>query len=230
MAIIGPDGRQIRGTFNNQTMPDAAGMTALWNHKTDVTQSMAARPDTYLVAKLGKEGQSQRLWNQRSRMLLPTRLFLPTTRVVSARIDYPILGSAWVPCKPNTPDVEVEGIEKSLCVYLNSSVGILAIMGDRSNRKPTYPNMSIDDMRRLVVPDFAARGGVAAAKLAAAYDQYAESVMLPLPQLNQCPARVALDSAVTDALGLDEELASGIRRELAREPSITGSRYVGLMG
>ena len=227
IADIGPAGQYVRGTFDNQAMPSSAGMFALWNHKTDLTQSMAANPDVHLVSKSGKQQQAQRLWNQRGRLLLPTRLFLPTARVTTARLNAPGLGSAWVPCKPNIPAVDTEHLEKSICVYLNSSVGILALLGDRSNRKPTYPNISIDDMHKLIVPDFGILSQASVEKLATAYDANANKTLLPLPLMDACPVRRALDTAVIDALGLDWEMIAIIRRSLASEPSVTGKRYTG---
>ena len=222
---IGPEGRRIRDAFTRSTLPGAEGMSALWEHKTDVTQSMAAKPDSHIIPKSTKAHLADSYWNHRSRMLLPTRLFLVTTRMLAVRLDSPGLGSAWVPCRIDPSD-SVE-LEKALCLYLNSSMGILAILGGRTNRKPTYPRFSIDDMRKLTVPDFAAIGGPAVSQLAAAYDQYADSVLLPLPQLNDCPARAGLDAAVVAALGLDGELVANIRRQLAMEPSVTGQRYAG---
>ena len=101
-------------------------------------------------------------------------------------------------------------------------------MGDRTNKKPTYPNLSLDDMRKLIVPNFATIGKDAVDKLAAAYDALAERTLLPLPQMDADPVRRALDVAVCDALGLDGERVETIRRNLAAEPSVTGKRYAGL--
>ena len=100
-------------------------------------------------------------------------------------------------------------------------------MGDRTNKKPTYPNLSLDDMRKLVVPDFATIGDAAITQLAAAYDAHAEDTLLPLPELDGDPVRRALDAAVVSALGLDGETVAAIRRSLALEPSVTGRRYGG---
>ena len=69
-AKIGPAGQYVRGTFNRSGMPSSESMFALWDHKTDVTQSMAAEPDTHIVAKSGKDHTAQRLWNQRGQLLL----------------------------------------------------------------------------------------------------------------------------------------------------------------
>ena len=209
-------------------MPGAHGRVALWLHDTDVIQSLAAAPDVQIHEKDKKEHLAERYWQQRSRLLLPMRLFYQTTRAISVRLNTPALGSAWAPCRPSIPGIETETLEKSLCVYLNSSVGILAISGDRTNKKPTYPRFSLDDLRKLPVPNFAALGNGAAERLAAAYDALAAQALLPLPQMDACPVRRALDDAVCNTLELDAERVATIRRNLAAEPSVTGQRYAGL--
>jgi len=225
VAEIGPEGRRTRDAFTRSNMPDAEGRVALWQHETDIIQTMAARPDTHLIAKLSKAHLADRYWQQRSRMLLPIRLFLPSTRLSSVLVDTPCLGSAWVPCRVKRTKSQPEQLEMALYAYLNSSVGILAALGERSNRKPTYPRFSLDDLRNLPVPDFAVIGANAAAQLAAAYDAHAQAILQPLPQMDTDPVRQALDTAVASALGLDAELVATIRRHLASEPSVTGRRY-----
>ena len=225
VARIGPAGQRIRDAFTKSTMPDEQGRVALWQHDTEITQSMAAKPDWHIVAKPAKANLAESYWKQRSTLLLPHRLFLPTARVGIVRLSTPALGSLWTPCRINLPQGDLEGLEKALCAYFNSSVGLLALLGDRSNRKPTYPQFSLDDLRNLVVPDFQTIGPVAVAKLAATYDKYANSVLLPLPQMNNCAVRRTLDVVVCDALGMDGETMDTIRLQLAAEPSVTGKRY-----
>ena len=202
-------------------------MVALWDHKTDVTQSMAARPDTQIMAKPGKEKQAQRLWEQRARLLLPTRVRLNTVRALSVRLGAPAIGSAWVPCQPIPSGPDAAGLEKALCVYLNSTVGTLSLLGNRSNKIPSYPQFSMDDMSKFIVPDFSAFGEAAVTQLAAAYDELSHRTLLPLPEMDVCDVRRALDDAVCDALDIDTERVAMIRRNLAAEPSVTGQRYDG---
>ena len=133
-----------------------------------------------------------------------------------------------MPCRFTDAENGSEGSEKAICVYLNSSIGVLALLGNRTNKSPSRPEFSIDDLRKLIVPDFAAIGNDAAERLAAAYDALAERTLLPLPQMDADPVRRALDDAVCEALGLDEERVATIRRNLAAEPSVTGKRYAGL--
>ncbi len=96
-----------------------------------------------------------------------------------------------------------------------------------TDRKPTHPNLSLDDLRKLIVPDFNAIGDDALSTLAAAYDRHAADVLLPLPQMESCEVRRGLDVDVCAALGMDEEVVEAIRRQLGSEPSVTGARYGG---
>ena len=110
---------------------------------------------------------------------------------------------------------------------MRSSVGVLAMLGNRSNKAPSYPQFSMDDLRKLFVPDFGKTGAGAIRTLALAYDALSERDTLPLPRMDACRTRRALDEAVCAALGVDAETVSEIRRQLSREPSVTGKRYAG---
>ena len=225
IAVIGPDGVGTRSMFNRSSLPRVGGMTALWDHKTDVTQSMAAETDTHITPRPGKEKQAMNRWKRRGRLLLPMRARLNTVRALGVLLEEPALGSAWTPCKPRVRGIGTETLEKALCVYLNSSVGVLGLLGDRSNKAPSYPRFSMDDLKKMPVPDFAAIGRPAAAQLAEAYDALAGDALLPLPSMAECKTRRSLDRAVAEALGLEVGAVSIIRRSLVEEPSLTGRPY-----
>ena len=227
VAEIGPDGVGARTAFNRSSLPGIEPMSALWHHKTDITQSMSASTDTYIDPKPGKERQAKSLWERRGTLMLPMRVRLNTVRTLGVRLNMPALGSLWTPCKPaNRGGKPADAVEKALCVYVNSSIGVLALLGDRTNKVPSYPGFSMSDLKKMPVPDFAAIDG-AADRLAEAYDAHAKDALLPLPHMDDCPTRRALDDAVVDALGVDAEAVASIRRSLAAEPSITGRRYTG---
>ena len=189
---------------------------------------MATTWDTHIIAKPKNAHLAAKYWQQRGTFLLPNRLRLNTVRAIAVRLDAPAVGSAWTQCRFVDRGFNVETLEKATCVYLNSSPGILALLGDRSNKTPSYPQFSLDDLRQLRVPNFAAIGSDTAATLAKAYDAHAADELLPLPQMENCPVRAALDTAVIDALDLDGETVAAIRRSLAAEPSVTGKRYAAL--
>ena len=225
-AVVGPAGQRIRDAFRRSALPDKNAMVALWYHKTDITQTMLAQTDTYIVPKAEKRNLAQSYWAKRGRLMIAARTFLPTIRCISVRVSQEALGSLWVPCKPkqNTKFSE-QILEKALCVYFNSTLGVLAILGDRTNKKPTYPQLSLDDMRRIPVPDFNVLGESQVTALATAYDTLCNFTLQPLPRMEECETRKALDRTVTSALGIAPEIVASIRRELTREPSVTGKPY-----
>ncbi|MXX79507.1 MAG: SAM-dependent DNA methyltransferase [Chloroflexi bacterium] len=222
IAEIGPHRRRPHEAFSRSDLPTSSGRQALWFHKTDITQSMRAKPDSHLEQKEGKRSMADRYWEQRSRLLIANRLWLPSARVGAVLLDYAVLGSLWTPCRTHDGNLSTM---KALAVYLNSTVGILSLLGGRDNRKPSYPQFSLDTLRSLRVPDFAALGNDARDALAATYDRLQDEVLLPLPQMNEDPVRKQLDDAVIAALDLDPEWVAQVRQALSEEPSVTNRRF-----
>ena len=226
VASVGPAGQAVRGVFVKSAMPTRDGMKAIWYHKTDVIDAMQAEVDTHVRPKRTKEHLASKYWGMRGRLMLPTRMRLNTVRTLAVRLTEPGLGSAWVPCRPNaTDEITPQDAEKVLCVYLNSSLGILAALGNRSVRVPAYSQLSIDDLRRLVVPDIASLNPRAVHNLVSCFDQLAGSSLRTIADSSVCDTRRSIDRSVSAALDVDEGLIEEIRNELAAEPSITGKRY-----
>ena len=222
---IGPAGQAVRETFVRSRMPTSDAMRALWDHKTDVTRSLTASTDTAISPKPGDEKRARSYWERRGRLMLPTRAFLPTTRAMSVVLDSAALGSAWVPSRFTESDIAPDSLERAMAIFLNSSVGILSILGDRSNRKPTYPNFSIGDLNELRVPRALHEDDAAVQALSSTFDRLCEADLAPLPEMDSCHTRITLDAAVADALNLNPDTVEAIRRSLASEPSVTGRRY-----
>ena len=129
------------------------------------------------------------------------------------------VGSIWTPCRPHDPD-----LAKALCLYLNSTPGLLSVLGGRDNRKPSYPSFSLETLRSLSVPDFAALSAEKRDQLNSAFDRLQKQTLLPLPYMHEDPVRKEIDDAVTSTLDLDAEWVARVRRELAREPSVTNRK------
>ena len=216
LAEVGPAGQRIRDAYTHADMPTQTGRRALWYHKTDVTQSMGAQTDVYIEPKESKRHLADSYWEQRSQMLLPHRLWLPLARAAAVMLPERAVGSIWTPCRPHDPD-----IERALCLYLNSTPGLLSLLGQRDNRKPSYPSFSLDTLRSLPVPNFAALGAAERDLLSSWFGWLQNETLQPLPQMHEDPVRQQIDDAVVKALGLDPEWVATMRRELAREPSVT---------
>ena len=220
LADIGPAGQRIRDAYTNSDMPTPSGRRALWHHKSDVTRSMRAETDVYIEPKPSRRHLADRYWEQRSQMLLPHRLWLPLARVAAVVLHELAVGSIWTPCRPHDP-----GITKALCIYLNSTPGLLSLLGARDNRKPSYPSFSLDTLRSLPVPDFTALGAAEQDLLTSWFDWLQTETLQPFPRMHEDPVRHQIDDAVVKALGLDGEWVATVRRELAREPSVTDRRH-----
>ena len=128
------------------------------------------------------------------------------------------VGSMWTPCRPHDPS-----ITKALCLYLNSTPGVLSLLGARDNRKPSYPSFSLDTLRSLPVPNFAVLGDAERELLSGWFDWLENETLQPFPRMAEDPVRAQIDDAVVQVMGLDAGWVEMIRRELAREPSITDS-------
>ncbi len=220
LADVGPEGRRIRDAYTRSTMPTPSGRRALWFHKTDTTQSMLAETDSHIEPKASKRHLADKYWGQRSDLLLPHRLWLPLARVAAVMLAEKAVGSIWTPFRPHDPDMA-----KALCLYFNSTLGVLTLLGERDNRKPSYPSFSLDTLRSLPMPNFAELGSSERDHLTNWFDWLGSQTLMPLPRMDEDPVRLQIDDAVTKALGIDPDWVARIRRELAREPSVTNKRY-----
>ena len=100
IAEIGPAGRRTMAAFTKSETPGEKSEMALWHHKTTVTQTMAANPDTAIAAIPAESQAAAKYRRRRGAFLLPHRLCLPVTRTMAVRSPAPALGGAWTPRKP----------------------------------------------------------------------------------------------------------------------------------
>ena len=219
-AEVGPAGQRIRDAYTRSTLPTQSGRRALWQHDTDSTQSMQAEVDAFIEPIAAKRHLADSYWEQRSRLLLPARMRLNTARVAAVMLSEPAVGSLWVPCRPHDP-----GNAETICLYLNSSVGLLALLGGRGNRVPSYPAFSLDAQRALPVPDFGTLGAGARDLMATTFARLRGETLQPFPRMNDDLVRKQIDDAVAQAFNFDPEWMAGIRRGLSEEPSVTNRRY-----
>ena len=218
LADVGPAGQRIRDAYSRSNMPTPSGRRALWFHKTDVTQSMLAETDVHIEPKASREHLADKYWEQRSDLLLPQRLRLNVARVAAVMLPERAVGSMWMPCRPHDPDVA-----RSLCLYLNSTLGLLSLLGERDNKVPSYPAFSLDTLRSLPVPNFVELESTERDFLNSWFDWLSSQPLLPLPRMDEDPVRRQIDDVVTKALGIDAEWVSRIRRELTQVTHLSTS-------
>ena len=227
-AKVGPTGGTIRKAFvTERPESNTDKFIALWGHSSSDVQIMTPKAESPVWAHPDPERgvNATKHWEKRSNLLVPVAPYLPKARTMAVRLDKPTLGSMWTNVRMKCQADYEADYERALCVYMNSTLGILSMLGsfkrmDRLSRLESTAR----DLMALPVPDFVKIDGALEA-FAAAFDELGECELSPLPESNNRSVRHAIDGAVCEALGISEELIHRIRSHLVREPSITGERY-----
>ena len=210
--------RAVRGAFTTSDVPDKHARFVLYDHKTAEVRSMRAQHNKYLIAKPGKAKQADDAWAKGGLLHLPESLQPNITHVAAVRTENHSLGGTWYAVTPK--DGDAEQWSKAMVSYINSTVGVVAMLGVRVPKKPLYPRYGVANIESLPVP---ALDKDAIGKLAAVYDKLKDSDLGLWRNPNE--VRLALDGAVCDALGMDSGMVATMRTELSREPMVTGRRY-----
>lgn len=217
---IGPTMQRIN---HNYFKADSGKRVALWGNNVKHTKTMRPEPDTALQIRPGHQRAADKAWSERGRLMLSRQPWLTTNHVFSVRLDHVAVGCRWIVSRPRrTNRIEVELMEKAICVWLNSSPGVLAMLssGDRQHGASRFI-LPMDSMRSIPVPKLTA---ASAESLAEVFDEWADETPRPLAGATECKVRRALDDAMIAHLGADPDAVAAIREALAAEPSVTGKR------
>lgn len=224
IASVGPAGGNKGGIWIRSDTPDQFGRQSMWyNDQSDKPGSAATKicmeqtPDSYIHVNPGKERNAVTEWEQRGCLFTPMKISTTSFVTGAIRCSYPVLGSAWVPIRHKTEPVGCDW-EKAMCVYLNSTVGILAAFHISSPFKLVLPKMSLDGQRKIPIPKL---DETQITHLAAIYDTHKHTRLERLRYPNSEP-RIALDQAIAETIGIPIDQINTARRELAEEPGITG--------
>ena len=190
----------------------------LWDHATEIRQTLAGKPDTQALAKQGKENYASGvLWPKAGRLLLANRFRTNTIRTPAVYLSSKALGSAFVPIRPRDRS---ERTEKAFCGWLNSTPFVILLLSARS-KLLDYPQLSLDGLRSLLAPNPKA---VDVGPMADVYEQLKNQELLPWPQMERCRIRSRIDDCVAEILGLDRGTVAEWRRLIATEPTVCNQR------
>ena len=168
---IGPDIRDVRDGFEPTNAVTAYPMVE--NHDTEKRRCMATKPDKYL-APLVKPRPTRplravdQLWPKAGRLLISARLRLNTVRVVAMHSDKNVLASMWWPVR-----IDSEPTEKALAVWINSSLGLLALLAIRNTTQGSWVQLKKAYLQHLPVIEPASHCTVAASGPLESLRQYA---------------------------------------------------------
>ena len=217
---LGPDVRDIRDGFEPTDSVTAYPMVE--SHDTNARRRLTAEPDKYL-APLSEARQGRRLkpvdqlWSKSGQLLLAERIRLNTGRIFCLRTDLPVLSNVWWSVRTKQSDWD-----KPLCIYMNSSLGILGLLATRNTTMGSWVKLKKADLREMSVLDVRSVTSTQLVQLTQLFDDLAESEFERLPNMVDCPARRALDDGLSEILGLPN--LENLRRLLASEPVVSNRR------
>ena len=128
-----------------------------------------------------------------------------------------VLSNVWWPVT-----VEAEAKEKALVVWMNSSLGLLTILSQRTSTRGGWVAMKKADLKELPVLDPRHLSASQLQALSRLFDRLATAEFERLPNMAHCPARQALDDCLTQILDLPD--LSTLRTLFASEPVISNRR------
>ena len=127
-----------------------------------------------------------------------------------------MLSNVWWPIQ-----VEDDATEKALAVWLNSSLGLLTILAQRTSTRGGWVAMKKADLEELPVLDARSLSPVQLKGLSDLFDDIAEREFKRLPGMADCPARRSLDEGISRILGLPD---FGTLRDLLASQPVVGSQ------
>ena len=108
------------------------------------------------------------------------------------RSDAKVLSNVWWPVL-----LEDTSAEKALAVWLNSSLGLLTILAQRTTTRGGWVAMKKADLEQLPVLDTNRLSPSQLKAMADLFDELAEEEFERLPAMRDCPTRRALDDGLS---------------------------------
>ena len=217
---VGPDRRDVWDGFERTDTVTAYPMVE--NHDTKQRTRLVTEPDEYL-APLTKPRPGRnlkaaaQLWPKAGRLLVAERLWLETARVAAMWSETRVLSNVWWPIR-----VEDTSSEKALAVWLNSSLGLLTLLAQRTSTRGGWVAMKKGDLEDIPLLDVRALSPVQLQALSDLFDELTAAEFERLPAMAHCPARQSLDDGVSRILGLPD--LGNLRNLLASEPVVSNQR------
>ena len=236
IAQVGPVDRDITGRKNSPFSKRSGYKSTdeypmLWNHDTkrQATQNrMLVEPDSHGEVMRNQNKAAQQMWDNTATHLHINRHFQFNANATAAAFTQrPSLGGAeWPTLTAGSPQQE-----KALCVWVNSTLGMLSYWIASNRRQDGRGQITITFISNLPVLDVTKLG---AAQLAAAvkiFDDLQEQTLLPANEAWRDPIRQELDRRLlTEVLELDDQSAEQLdilRRQWCSEPTVTSTKKTG---
>ena len=235
-----------RGPFDIVKLPDRdvyaqASWPVLWSHDHMAETTMSVLPCSQGVERPGMREFALVVWEGRINnaghsIAGATRLHVNSDFQVNSQpmaacvTPTPAIGGrAWPSLQPTSDsEAETEIWEKALCVWLNSTLGLLGRWWVSNRQQKGRANLTVTTMGSIPVLDLRAISTDQRQGLAEVFDEFEHRPMLPASEAYRDEARQELDEAVLcGVLGLPTTILDPLgtlRLQWCAEPSVHGGK------
>ena len=225
---LGPYHMQIKnsnqGLFTVAATTDQtrAGHPALWHHESRHITTLGVEANARLIERSDRDSHAQsRMLARAGYLQLACELRHAPQRVAAVLTDEAMIGiSSWITLRPKNPDT---GKEAALCLWLNSSLGLLLRIVHANRPYLGRSRLPHSVARSLPVLDIDALSKAQLESAHALFQEMKRKPLLGFAHLAMDPVRRELDHRL-----LEEVLGCGAKEEidqfakmLNREPTIT---------
>ena len=217
IASIGVDRHRFIDTFQKvqDNVPGAVKM--LHGGKEEQRQKMATFSNAYAlpIINAGKDIFAEKA----GRLLVPDRIWLETAHVISLFADVPIISNIFYAIRLRN---ESEERLKALCLWLNTTWGILTTLSSREETRGGFIGLKMSQWRLLPVLNIDSLSEDQVNTLAAVFDEFKNKEPARIPDQYGLHGevdkiRIDLDLAFLKALGIEatQKNLTALYREIA---------------
>ncbi|HDM92377.1 MAG TPA: hypothetical protein ENG69_03170 [Candidatus Korarchaeota archaeon] len=200
IASIGIDRRQFHDNFTRARLGAPDAFPAVYGGAEAVRTRMAVRPNAGIVPR-NRGGELFASFS--SRLLVPDRIRVNTAHVISTYSREPVLSNIFYAVRLREGD---ETATKALCLWLNTTFGILSVLANRSETEGMFVGLKMTHWRLQPVLDVVELEPEVLRRLAEIFDRYSEREPRRLPEQYDPseidPVRLSIDSEFLEAVGV----------------------------
>lgn len=224
IASIGIDRHQFNDNFKVIGGAVPGSFKVVYGGEEEVRRKMAICSNAYALPKNGK---GNTLFQQKAgRLLVPNRIWMETAHVLSMLSDEPTLANIFYALRLNDEDGNKL---KALCLWLNTSWGILTVLASREETRGGWIGLNQSQWRLLPVLNIGELPKDNLESLATVYEQFKDADMGRIPEQygikgEPSKSRIALDLSFLKVMGVPasehdllsfyKEIASSLRQWL----------------
>jgi hypothetical protein len=184
IAKIGIDRHQFNDVFKIVSEGTLGSYPAVYGGEEKIRLQMLVEPNACVVPngkKTYKESRpGEKLFNEfSSRLLVPERIWVDTAHIIALYTTEPVLSNIFYALRlKNGKD---EDREKALCLWLNTTWGVLSLLANRSETRGRWISLNMTHWRLQPVLDVTRLDEEKIKELAEVFDKYSNKCLQRLP-------------------------------------------------